>query len=175
MREYCPTLHLLCPSARCRRTPCSRLSGRFRLACAHPFKGRKSSVDLVDPEPEETHGLRCRGLGKSVPGKFASQGKPPLTTKSLSACPVYHGLRFSFASTPQWLRLESGTGIAPEPKSLLDGLRSRLIPSPAEPSNPQDCRQGMRAGGAAGADLGRSLMQEASSGNILRWLRCLRE
>jgi len=99
MREYCPTLHLLCPSARCRRTPCSRLSGRFRLACAHPFKGRKSSVDLVDPEPEETHGVRCRGLGKSVPGKFASQGKPPLTTKSLSANSVYHGFRFSFART----------------------------------------------------------------------------
>jgi hypothetical protein len=32
--------------------------------------------------------LRCRGLGKTVPGKLASEGSLPLTAKSLSATTV---------------------------------------------------------------------------------------
>jgi hypothetical protein len=41
-------------------------------------------------------GKRSRGFGeKSVPGKLASvEGNPLLTSKSLSANPVYHGIVF---------------------------------------------------------------------------------
>jgi hypothetical protein len=64
-------------------------------ALYHPTK---QILLLGDPE--------VSGLGENLcQASLLSEGKPPLTTKSLSASPVYHSLRFSLAMAVNARRL----------------------------------------------------------------------
>jgi hypothetical protein len=75
------------------------------LRCSNPHVRPNARSNAKSPGGR-LMGIRCRGLGKkSVPGKLAGmKGKPLLTSKSLSANPVYHTFAFYFSPTKVVLR-----------------------------------------------------------------------